>query len=82
MRRLLKLLASLFRPTPVRKVRPLTSDEEATRAHYIKRDREKVKRMKSTRHQDYELWRVNFREAEYILHQRRFRQMWDGSIDL
>lgn len=78
---LVRKLIHLWCHVPTNKVRPLTSDEEAARAHYRKRDREKVRYMKVNRQRNYEMWRVNYREAEHVLHQRKFRQMWNGIIN-
>jgi hypothetical protein len=59
-----------------RKVRPLTQDEEAARALYRKRDRDRVHALRATRYADQQLWEMRRHEAEHIKYVRDLRLLW------
>jgi ABC-type nickel/cobalt efflux system permease component RcnA len=64
------------REKAARKVRPLTQDEEAARALYRKRDRDRVHALRATRYADQQLWEMRRHEAEHIKHVRDRRKLW------
>jgi hypothetical protein len=70
------ILRDLDREQAARKVRPLTQDEEAARALYRKRDRDRVQALRSTRYTEQQMWEARRNEAEHIKHVRELRLLW------
>jgi hypothetical protein len=70
------ILRDIDRQQSARKVRPLTPDEKAAQELYRKRDRDRVRALRSTRYAEQQLWEMRRHEAEHSKHVRDLRLLW------
>ncbi len=80
----LVVCATLFRMAWESDELPRVTQDDLYDAHLDSQALDKLERQVSRlqRQRWYESWRVTLREAEQIHHQRLWRTMWDGCVDL